>query len=290
MKERTFTLSKVFTEIFFERFSQTLEHLKSGDGSYSEATGKLVEPYTKVTVEDIAAFIESAFWASVTAEEGRYHGFHVSLGPPNEYPGQYSWDYLFSLPRAYSPREISALAPVLAKNYKRVGVWYSSSGSLEIWGIADVAYWPVEISTSGPGQLLFSMLGGVNSFDVAISGSWWGFVDKRRVPITLAYLGGTRPDNPLELDPETVSKALRRSRAYESIAKSMLQHGHGGTLIIVPEDHETWRRSLASIKYEGSVFQKIRGDVDEWDTALHREQESGRFMHDGDTERARQSA
>jgi hypothetical protein len=285
MEERTFRLADGFIETIFERFSQTLEHLRSGAGPepYSEHIARHVEPYARVTLEDLSTFIEAAFWASMTTEEGRYHDFRLSLGPPEEYPGACSWDYLFERPRPYQAHEISALAPVLMKNHKRIGVWYSLSG-LEIWGVASLPYWNLEISTTGSGQLLFSMLGGAEtSFEVAITGSWWGFVDTTRVPIYWAYLGGTRPDNFLELADQVISKTLQRRHAYESIAKAMLQHRHGGTVVIVPEDHQTWRQSLGEIKYRDNHFEKMREDFDEWSNSF----EPG-VRRDADTGEARQ--
>jgi hypothetical protein len=293
MEERTFRLSDIFIETVFERFSRTLKHLRSGAESepYHQFIARVVEPYNRVTIDDLGAFIEAAFWASMTTEEGRYHNFRVSFGPPTEYPPPSSWDYLFEQPRPYSAHEISSLAPTLAKSYRRIGVWYSSTGDLEIWGVASIPYWNMEISTTGSGQLLFSMLGGAEgSFDVAVSGSWWGFVDNSRLPITWAYFGGTRPDNLFQLDRDIISKALLRRQDYESITKSMLQHRQGGTLLIVPEDHERWRQSVAGIKYQDR-FEKVREDADEHDNAIKRRRRTRTHVfRDADTEPDRQAA
>lgn len=160
-----------FGEKVFARFSNALADLKS-DLNLTE----LIEPYSRVTREDLTTFLESAFWASLSPEEGRHHGFRLSLGPPSPAGS----DYSFSQPKTYSPDEISDISAVLANSHRSLGVWYSDTGVLQTWGIADLGYWDINVTANGPGQLLTSMLGGETSFKVAISGSWWGFVDKDR--------------------------------------------------------------------------------------------------------------
>jgi hypothetical protein len=261
MSQRTFTLDKSLGGKLYERFTNALASLKSD-------AIEQIEPYSRVTADDLTTLLEAAFWASLTAEEGRYHTFRISLGPP----GELSPDLLFTHPKTYSSDEISDLAAVLRNNSKSLGVWYSSQQTLEIWGIADFPNWDVAIAANAPGQLLFSMLGGVESFKVAISGSWWGFIDNVRVPITLAYLSGmpSTTDNDPITDIKNFSKSMSRSHSYESIAKFMMQHGHGGTIVIVPEHHETWRRSIASIKYDSSVFEEVKRCTGEWDAVLEK--------------------
>jgi hypothetical protein len=70
MEERTFRLSDIFIETVFERFSRTLKHLRSGAESepYHQFIARVVEPYNRVTIDDLGAFIEAAFWASMTTE------------------------------------------------------------------------------------------------------------------------------------------------------------------------------------------------------------------------------
>jgi len=282
MSGKTFTLNKSLGERLYQRFQNALTSLKSD-------TIEQIEPYSRVTVDDLTTFLESAFWASLTAEEGRYHTFRISLGPPSEL----SADILFTHPKAYSPNEISDLSAVLRNNYKSLGVWYSSQQHLEIWGIADFPNWDIGITANAPGQLLFSMLGGNDSFKVAISGSWWGFVDSSQVPITWAYYAGMppNPNSSISTNFEILGKALRRSSVYESVAKFMLEHGHGGTLVIVPEDHESWRDSLTSIKYESNAFDEVRKRVDEWDEAIKKAAAARRwlFLDSGDERKREQS-
>jgi sensor domain DACNV-containing protein len=302
MTQTTFGLTQSFKAKIFERFLDTLARLNADAAedvaspnadltpsdtlaNLKAATAELLKPYARVTNDDLMVFIESAFWASLVAEEGRYHSFRVSLGPPSEYsPG-----YVFSQPKRYSADEISDLAAVLSNNYKSIGVWYSSNKELEIWGLIGSANW-VEIKSSIPGQLLLSMLGG---FDIVISGSWWGFVDKAKTQLTDAYFAGIRPEYIIvEYGLEKVSQGVQRSLAYSSIVKSMLEHRHGGTLAIVPEDRDRWRNSVASIRYEvRDIFEEVRQDVDEWNEAIRKQVKSGKWLSfDSPTHRIQEKA
>ena len=283
MTEQTFTLTQSFKDKIFERFLAALENLKAN--AEVSNVPEIAEPYTKVTGDGLIEFIEPAFWASLTAEEGRYHPFRLSLGPPREY----SSDYVFSEPKPYSASEVSDLAAVLSSNYKSLGVWYSSDGSLEIWGIVDVTINDFEISANSPGQLLFSMLGGSN---VAITGSWWGVVDASKANIDGTQLNGMNLLDLIEHSREKFLQGIMRSKHYESIAKSMLRHQHGGTLVIVPENSTaSWRESVASIRYEGNVFEEVREDVDKWDEELGKQVKSRKWpLRDGNTHHIRERA
>ena len=171
MSQQTFTLSQDFSDQIFTRFSLALAELKSDEKS-DEKLVEGISIYSKVTRDDISALLAAAFWASLSPEEGRYHTFRISFGPPHEFGSNYS----LLQPQIYSSEQISDLASVLTNTTRSIGVWYSESGSLEVWGLADFGYWDIKITANRPGQLLFSMLAGETSFEVAISGSWWGFV------------------------------------------------------------------------------------------------------------------
>ena len=98
MSESTFALTPVFGEQVFARFSKALSELKS-DPKLAERIGI----YSRVSHEDLATFLSSAFWASLSPEEGRYHGFRLSLGPPSPVGS----DYSFTQPKTYSPDELA---------------------------------------------------------------------------------------------------------------------------------------------------------------------------------------
>src|SRR5712671_73101 len=100
MTEKTFTLGKTFGEAIFNRFLEELQDLKVH-------AAEPIEIFNRVTADDLITLIESAFWASLTVEEGRYHAFRISFAPPDIYPESYHEpDYLFLQPKPYSPDEI----------------------------------------------------------------------------------------------------------------------------------------------------------------------------------------
>jgi len=278
MSQQTFTLSQDFSDEIFRRFYLALAELKSDE--------KLVEAisvYSKVTRDDISSLLASAFWASLSPEEGRYHTFRISFGPPHEFGSNYS----LLQAQIYSPEQISDLASVLTNTTRSIGVWYSETGSLEVWGLADISYWDITVTATSPGQLLFSMLAPENGFNLAMSGSWWGVVDKLRTPLDWAYVGGTRPSFVGIESIEIMGRSMKRSLSYGSIARTMLSHKHGGTLIIVREDNNEWRKSCAMRYESASPFRELRENVDRWESEIKKHVDAGQWLTQSDFERER---
>jgi hypothetical protein len=277
MSQQTFTLTTTFCEQLFNRFSTALSELASG-----ENLGDRIEIYNRVTREDICAFLASAFWASLSPEEGRYHSFRISLGPPSDSES----DYVLTEAQVYSADQISDFAPALGTR-RSIGVWYSDASTLQIWGFAYVSYWDITVTAARPGQLLFSMLAPENGFHFAVSGTRSGFIDKTRTPLTWFYLGGSPPSLVNVDDIEVIGKSMQRTRWYESIAKMMLRHRHGGTLLIVPEDNGRWRDSC-SIRYEStSSFLELRENVDRWEADIEKNAAAGSWFNADDFYRQR---
>ena len=278
MQQQTFTLTPDFSDQIFNRFSLALAELKSDEKSVEG-----ISIYSKVTRDDISALLASAFWASLSPEEGRYHTFRISFGPPYGFGSNYS----LLQPQIYSSEQISDLASVLTNTTRSIGVWYSESGSLEVWGLADISYWDVTVTATSPGQLLFSMLAPENGFKLAMSGSSWGVVDKLRTPLDWAYVGGTRPSFVGIEDLEIMGRSMMRSLSYGSIARTMLSHKHGGTLIIVREDNDEWRKSCAMRYESASPFRELRENVDRWESEIKKHVDAGQWLTQSDFERER---
>ena len=238
---------------------------------------ELIGIYDRATQADLALLLETAFWASLSPEEGAYHDFRISFGPPPEFGST----YLFASPRSYSSAEISDLAPALMNTQRSIGVWYSKGGGLEIWGISDITHWDITVAANRPGQVVFSMLAPENGFRLALSGSSWGVVDESRAPFYWAYLAGTQPSLIGIEEIELVGRSMMRSISYESIAKEMLAHGHGGALIIVPEDQLGWRQSC-SFRYQPiEPFNELRERVDRYESEVKKSFAAGQWLMHG---------
>ena len=255
-----------------------MDELKSDEKLFER-----IDIYSRATRDDISALLETAFWASLSPEEGTYHSFQISFGPAHEFGS----NYLLLHPAPYSSEQISDLAPALTNTTRSIGAWYSESEALHIWGVADIPHWDILITAARPGQLLFSMLAAENGFRLAISGSWWGVVDQMRTPLYWAYLGGTEPTVRSVDEIKTAGHSMRRATSYESIVRTMLAHRHGGTLIIVPGDDEQWRGSC-TIRYEStSPFQELRENEERWESEIKENADTGQWLMRGNFERQR---
>lgn len=256
MSLETFVLTEAFSNEAFNRFSTCLEELRAEDN-----VGERINIYSRTTANDLTALLATAFWASLTPEEGAYHDLRISFGPPQEFAS----NYVFVQPQDYLPAHVSDLAPALTNTTRSMGVWYSENGKMQIWGFADAPYWDITVTATRPGQLIFSMLAGENGFKLAFSGSRWGIVDHSRTPLYRAYVGGAVPSLDGLEGIKMFGLSMMRESSYESLIRGMLEHKHGGTLVIVPEDDHGWRSSC-SLRYESvSPFKELRDNSERWE-------------------------
>lgn len=271
-------MTENFSRQVFDRFSLALDELKS-----QENLAQRIGIYSRITRAELATLLTTAFWASLTPEEGAYSNLRISFGPPNESES----DFVFLQPQDYSPEQLSDLAPALVNTRRTIGVWYSESAKLQIWGWAHTPYWDVSITATMPGQLVFSMLAPENGFKLAVSGSWSGILDRTRTPLYWAYLGGSEPSLVGLEELEILGRSMMREGSYEWIVRGMLEHNHGGTLIIIPENNKVWRNCCA-IRYESvSPFEELRNNTECWEHEIKKGVADGQWFSSSDFNRQR---
>jgi len=157
---------------------------------------------------EIKTLVQTSFWASLTKEEGKFHNFRLIFMPADD------WDeslFVLRKPLPFEPKKLAKIAPALLPSF-RVGVWRTQDAAdLEIWGFApsDHGASPLYIEAS-VGEIVASVPSGLRGVITPTLGSQ--FVD----PHTVA----------------TYSSDLRE------IAKAMRRHGHGGTLLVLPNEIE----------------------------------------------------
>jgi hypothetical protein len=191
------------------------------------------------TSDQLAAFIETAFWASLELNEGRQTRFRATLAAPDQIPVS----RLFEYPVPYEEGPIAKITPA-APPGGCLGVSASNNG-FHIWGFGHGrSFSPQHISVdvSQPGSLVIG-IGELQPFAV---------LNGRKDPI----LGGTRMDVPAHLqkvlrkasgpvtDPLEAMVGFHECLTLVELVRAILHDGHGGTLLIVASETGQWEQSL----------------------------------------------
>ncbi len=212
--------------------------------------------------EQLRSFVETAFWASLKHEEGRFHQFTLGLLSPQA-PHT---PFLFDQPVELNAHELAKMAPALPPKDLYVGVWTGDDGRLAIWGFAasgDTGMSGASLSatTVAPGEILVSFMEyALPHFSILITGTRWESVGNSK------YLEWLVPESKTKGDERLEFSLLMPPVDYRTIANAMNEHRHGGTLLIVPDD-DGWRDSVRlPVKFAGGTFPRAALDVRRRDT------------------------
>jgi hypothetical protein len=264
-------------EIFDQIYSSYTSAVELARGhSYSEE--ELVVP-GPVSASQLRAFIESAFWASLQHEEGRFHEFSLVL-LPKEVPIS---PFVFDRPEVLSDHKLAKLAPALDPLANSIGVWPGEDGELYLWGFAplgDTGMTETSLSatTIAPGQILLSCteLGGIVHFTVLITGTRAEFVERG------GFLAWVVPES-REIEGQRLNLSLLwPALDLRTIATFMRAHKHGGTLLIVQPESK-WTASIVQpMRFSGPPYLKIRLEVSRRNEAHEKEKAARTFLIDSD--------
>lgn len=210
-----------------------------------------------LTREQLSLLIDSAFWASLRFNEGRVTSFSVSVVAPENSQGAVQ----FATPVPYNESQIAKLAPAIP-NGGCLHVAASDDG-LHIWGLghsrpgtlADT----VTIEIWEPGTVRV----GVGPFKP------FAVLDGRANSI----IAGTPTALPHYLQ-RILSKALpandflevqavwQECLALRDLAQMIFADGHGGIVLVVPDQTGTWSTSLDPFAYRfASADLRIRDAI-----------------------------
>ena len=202
----------------------------------------------QLTREQISLLLESAFWATLLADEGRATRACLAVSPTMKFPDALA----FGAPIPYGERTIAKLAPAVPRGgCLLISI---SDSRPEIWGIGRTRpISPVDAFTmdlSEPGVVRVNV-GPFQPFIVLNGRSNPELVGSR---ITLAdylkrALRKALPANDI-IDTQAV---WRECGVLAILAKIIREHGHGGILLIVPDDAGPWLGSLNPFAYRLAV-------------------------------------
>lgn len=208
-----------------------------------------------------------AYQASLLEEEGRPVRFRLFLGdpaalPPGAGPPEGLHRLRFAAPRPYEEHEIRRLSPAAKYHRALIGVQLNPEGDFEIWGLiqsgprwlqsarggraiaSPIPRDAVVVRGVAPGRIaiavgdltLAELRGGhIASGEMDVFESRWlraRFADVR-AELMVLHEEATRGTRAAPLDPE-VTRVVAQQMARRLVAK-MRESGHGGTVLIVPE-------------------------------------------------------
>jgi len=187
----------------------------------------------------IETMIDVAFWASLRKEESRSPKISLAYVPPL-LAGQ---PLIFENRILLTPYVLTKLAPAVERSGIHLGVW-DEDGELYIWGttrlIPDCCF-VLEVVEPGLLVVKHRRINGFGKFiNVAVlKGDEIKIIDEesRRLPDC--------PDMLTSLLDYSTSPGWNNSvNVLVQLAASMRAHGHGGSLLVVPADSDTWRDSI----------------------------------------------
>ncbi|MFN2493698.1 MAG: putative sensor domain DACNV-containing protein [Pyrinomonadaceae bacterium] len=187
----------------------------------------------------IEAIIDATFWASLRREEGNFPKITVAFVPPEKVGQPLIFESLLPL----TPTVLTKLGPAVERPGIHLGVWHYD-GELRLWGATrTLPSFCFVLEVIEPGLLVVKhrRMDGYGKFaNVAVlKGQHVKVIDEQ---------GASLPECPALLasllaftSPGSWDHSIN---VLVQLAASMRAHGHGGSLLVVPTQSESWRQSI----------------------------------------------
>jgi hypothetical protein len=187
----------------------------------------------------IEAVIDATFWASFRPEEGRFPKISLAFLSPDQTRDAVVFENRLPLSSAI----LTKLAPAVERPGIHLGIWREND-ELLIWGATrSIPSLGFVLEDVEPGLLVIKhrRIDGIGKFaNVAVlKGAQTKIVDEQ---------GTSLPDCPDLLrsllaftSPATWDHSVN---VLVQLAASMRAHGHGGTLLVVPDQTHVWKESV----------------------------------------------
>jgi hypothetical protein len=187
----------------------------------------------------IETIIETAFWASLRREETYVPRISLAFVSPDDTP--YPLRFERALP--LEPGVLAKVAPAVERGGIHLGVWDSGEG-LRVWGTTrTIPAFCIVVEVAAPGLLVVKHHRGDEAgkyVNVAVlEGDQVKVVDESTSSL---------PDCPQLLTSllgfDSPASWVDSVNVLVQLAVSMRAHGRGGSLLVVPDTHDSWRDSI----------------------------------------------
>jgi hypothetical protein len=271
--EKPFSLSPELSQNILENYFEFLRTCEDQADQFSLA---YVAEVKRLNAETLKRLLEAIFQASLVKEESKHHQFSVYVSPPEArfskllepYAQKHFCGYFDNVTSFEDPIEISALpkiAPSFESTNQKLRVWFNSNGEIEIWGFAKsyFDYLGLEVRTFSAGQLLIH----TKPLDFPRDRFLLTFSRTEKVVSTFSLVDLLFSEVDLETmrnvkDMNWVRFSHRRQRRHGfliNVINKMSSHGHGGTLLLIPEPHSS---SVLSESIKQPIAYKPDGGFD----------------------------
>lgn len=224
-------------------------------------------PFSKKRIEKhIRELIEVSFWASLRKEEGHHPRFSLIYERPSAYSVGNNL-FAFKKPLPFDVRALVKLAPAV-ESTSDIGVWPDAGDKLTIWGIAPpLRGLSLYIKTIEPGQLILSLS---DHFRAAVTDQRAEFVDEFNFNLLPEIFRKAQASHSPQQPQYDWLVKQHRDDDLGRIAVAMRSHGHGGTLLIVPNEGVAWKDSIEidMFQFSGSPYERVKKDLEKRDEVV----------------------
>jgi hypothetical protein len=186
---------------------------------------------------ELAQLLSAAFWVSLQQEEGRSVRPALALLPADAASNA----FVFQNPLPLTPETLARLGPAIPHNRRAVGLSRVADGGLEIWGTCEPPFNTPLVVVAGPGAVAVRLFGRVL---MHFSNGVPVFLDGADASTLLSIVSTSVKDETSFADPFSFSSA------FLGLLRSMLEQGHGGTILAVQPGSTTWLDCLSSVRYQ----------------------------------------
>ena len=232
-------------------FSDQFEHLR-------QVSNPFMKDSPILSKDQIATFVETAYWSSLLMNEGRQTKVRLAA-VPHQIRGDLQQ---FSVAVSYDESQVAKLSPAIPP----MGYLLVDLSTMEIWGITrkQLPFDTITLNVVRPGVVqagvgvyrTFMVFDGRTVTQVLSTG-----VTDLPQSIRVAMRKKSPNDDSLE-----AQAIWREALALSDVAKAVVKNGHGGTLLIVPHDDENWSSSIDPLGFafhvrDSSVPNSIRSEL-----------------------------
>ena len=188
--------------------------------------------------DQVERILQAGFWASLRREEG--HSPRISMAFLS--PTETSSPLLFEKRLPLTPEGLTRLAPAVEQPGIHLGVW-EENGELMVWGACRrIPSLCLVLEVVEPGLLVakHQRSGGLGKFAnlAVIQGETVRVVTGGHMPM----LSGLAAESLVRWSDER--NGITGNDLLIQLGASMRMHGKGGTLLVVPDDSDSWRDSI----------------------------------------------
>lgn len=193
------------------------------------------------SVHQLSVLLNTCFWASLRTEEGQNARVAIAVADWQE---DLIDGLILNQPLPCSSDVLVKLSPILRANDAHLLVDLPKRAAPRIWGISQRPLATISVRTVAPGHVAV-----YDSVDSLVA-----YLPAGKAPRIIGFGALNIPDWTLQIVAFLGGEGLsgddkfRIAGNLRHIAKAM-QHGRGGTLLLVPIKDESWKQSL-DIKYK----------------------------------------